>query len=82
MHVVGKDYERPHRFQYELWDGFELVECVGGFRSKSDAQKAAENAQRMLMDGTLSMASDPFYESELEGLSGMTSDEILRELGC
>ncbi len=46
MTTRGKDKRNPGRFEYCLYDGFTLVERVGGFATAQLADRAAEVAQR------------------------------------
>ena len=47
----GRDEEQPGKFAYELFDGRNLVERVGGFATHTEADRAAESAQRRLLLG-------------------------------
>lgn len=69
MWTSGKDKEQPGKFAYELWDGFELVQRVGGFDTPGEADRAAEDAQRRFL---FPPATDEF--------SHLTNEELLAEL--
>ena len=49
MWTRGPDKEIPGKFAYELWDERALVERVGGFDTHTEADRAAEQAQRGLL---------------------------------
>ena len=68
MWTRGPDKELPGRFAYELWDGNTMVDRVGGFGTHTEADRAAEQAQRGLL----------FRPAPGEPV--MTIEEILAEL--
>lgn len=50
MYTRGKDWEQPGKFEYCLFDeNNNLVERRGGFDTHSEADRAAEQAQRALL---------------------------------
>ena len=70
----GKDAESPGKFAYELWEGFSVVERLGGFDTWQECDRAAEQAQRRLIfgapglsDAAESLLSDADLIAELLG---------------
>ena len=68
----GKDPASPGQFNYELWDGFRMVERKGGFATAQDADRAAERAQRRLLFGA------PISQDHSD--LSLSDDELLAEL--
>lgn len=64
MWTRGPDKEEPGKFYFELWDGNTLVKRVGGFETHTEADRAAEQAQRQHLFPT----------------SQMTVEEVLADL--
>lgn len=69
MWTRGPDKEIPGKFAYELWDGSALVECVGGFDTHTEADRAAEQAQRGLLFRPVAGEPEMTVEEILAGLS-------------
>lgn len=63
MWTRGKDKEKPGKFCYELYDASgAFVERVGGFQTHSEADRAAEQAQRALLIPAGEQLADADYE--------------------
>lgn len=67
----GKDAEQPGKFAYELFDGFETVERVGGFDTPADADRAAEAAQRRHLFPAAPASIDDISDDELAKALGL-----------
>jgi hypothetical protein len=72
--VRGKDAEQPGKFAFELYEGRELVQRVGGFANAQDADRAAEKAQRALI-------FPPEFREIPDDIAAMSNAELLAELG-
>jgi hypothetical protein len=75
MWTRSKDQQKPGKFAYSLYSMTnELVETVGGFDTHSEADRAAEAAQRRALFGDkATMTLD-------EIINSMNDDELLAEL--
>lgn len=75
MWTRGKDENHPGKFAYELWNESKKVERVGKFDTAQEADRAAEIANRRLVQ--CMMSGEPFHGVFTDN---MTLDEIFAEL--
>lgn len=72
MWTRGKDKEQPGKFAFELFDAAgTLIERQGGFATHTEADRAAERAQRCALFPKI---------IPLDGSLYLTDEEILAEL--
>lgn len=79
MWTRGPDKEQPGAFAYELYDGFNLVKRVGGFATHTEADRAAEHAQRLHLMPAPAMTLDEVFR-ELDEIDAMSNAELLAAL--
>ena len=73
MWTRGRDKDQPGKFAFELFDDQgATIERVGGFASHTEADRAAEVAQRRALAPIL-----PALDTETDAMS---DDELLSEL--
>jgi hypothetical protein len=77
MWVRGKDKNNPGKFEYSLYDDQRLVECVGGFDTHFEADRAAERAERKLWASAVRFDE---LDDIPDSIAKMSDDELLAEL--
>lgn len=75
MWTRGKDKADSTKFEFELFDGNQMIARKGGFTTAQEADRAAEQAQRDYLF--------PAYDSDddTDDVFNMTDDELLDALG-
>lgn len=79
MIVSGPDKTQPGTFYFEIWDGNDLIERVGGMPDATERDRAAERAHRRMLFPAPTQTLDEIFR-EIDDIDAMTDAELMAAL--